>query len=121
MLTITFCVLLQVPLGILPKSETSHEGMIDIMEHFQQYVPINTETSKLTIPGVDEREVHADTFHHVLFGGDLLTAKRARGSQYTRNNSLRGRDRLEGLKPVVEDWHAKVCFLGVSSSAFDNG
>ena len=93
--------------------------MIDIMERFQLYVP---ETSKLTIPGVGEREVHADTFHHVLFGGgDLLTAKPARGSQYTRNNSLRGRDRLEGLKPVVEDWHAKVCFLGVSSSAFDNG
>ena len=26
---------------------------------------------------------------------------------------LQGKDRLEGLLPVVEDWHAKVCLLGV--------
>ena len=72
--------------------------MIDIMEHLQQYVPLETEVDKLTIPGVGEREVHADTFHHVLFGGDQLTAKRARGSQHVQSNSLRGKDRLEGLK-----------------------
>ena len=88
--------------------------MIDIVEHLQQYVPLETEVDKLSIPGVGEREVHADKFHHLLFGGDQLTAKRARGSQHVRNNSLRGKDRLEGLKPVVEDWHAKVCLLGVS-------
>ena len=29
-------------------------------------------------------------------------------------NSVRGKDRLEGLEPVVEDWHTKVCLLGVS-------
>ena len=99
---------MQVSLGILPKSEISHKGMIEIVEHFQQYVPLKMETGKLTIPGVGEREVHA------LFGGDLLTAKRAQGSQYTRRNSLCGKDRLEGFKPVVEDWHAKMCLLGVS-------
>lgn len=97
----------------MPKCETSHEDMIDIMEHHQQYVPLQTETSKCTLPGLGDKEVHANTFHHVLFGGDLLTAKRARGSQYTRSNSLRGKERLEGLKPVIEDWHAKVCLLGV--------
>ena len=92
--------------------------MIDIMEHLQQYVPLETEVDKLTIPGVGEREVHADTFHHVLFGGDQLTAKRARGSQHVQSNSLRGKDRLEGLKPVVEDWHTKVCLLGVSCTIY---
>lgn len=97
---------MQVPLGILPKSETAHDQMIDIMEHYQQYVPMMTEVDKLSIPGVGEREVHADRFHHLLFGGDQLTAKRGRGSQHVRSNSLRGKDRLEGLKPVVEDWHA---------------
>ena len=34
--------------------------------------------------------------------------------------TLRGKDRLEGLKPVVEDWHAKVCFLGVSRNSCCN-
>ena len=88
--------------------------MIDIMENLQQYVPLAMEVDKLSIPGVGEREVHADKFHHLWFGRDQLTAKRARGSQHVRNNSLRGKDRLEGLKPVVKDWHAKVCLLGVS-------
>ena len=46
-------------------------------------------------------------------GGDQMTAARARGSQRVRSNSERGKDRLEGLQPVVEDWHAKVCLLGV--------
>ena len=88
--------------------------MIDIMEHFQQYVPMTSEVSKLSIPNVGEKEIHADTFHHILFGGDQLTAKRARGSQHIRSNSLRGKDRIEGLKPVIEEWHAKVCLLGIS-------
>ena len=92
----------------MPKSETSHEDMIAIMEHFQQYVPLETETSTVDVEGIGEKEIHADRFHHVLFGGDQLTAKRARGSQYVRSNSLRGKERLEGLKPVVEDWHTKV-------------
>lgn len=82
--------------------------MIDIMENLQQYVPLEAEVEKLLIPGIGKREVHADTFHHVLFGGDQLTAKCTRGSKHVCSNSLRGKDRLEGLKPVVEDWHVKV-------------
>ena len=88
--------------------------MIDIMEHLQQYAPVVSELGKLSIPGVREREVHSDNFHHLLFGGDQLTAKRARGNQHVWSNSLREKDRLEGLKSVVEDWHSKVCLLGVS-------
>lgn len=42
-----------------------------------------------------------------------MTAARARESKRVRNNSERGKDRFEGLHPVVEDWHAKVCLLGV--------
>ena len=80
------------------------------------YIIMYNHSNAITIipgRGLGEKEVHTDTFHHILFGGDLLTAKRARGSQYTRSNSLRGKERLEGLKPVIEDWHAKVCLLGV--------
>ena len=43
-----------------------------------------------------------------------MTAARARGSQRIRDNSYTGKSRLEGLQPVVEDFHAKMCFLGVS-------
>ena len=84
------------------------------METLQKYVPVQTEEAVVEIPDVGEKLVHADNFHYVLFGGDMLTAKRARGSKHIRSNSLRGLDRLEGLLPVAEDWHAKVCLMGVS-------
>ena len=54
-----------------------------------------------------------DKFHQILFGGDQLTVARARGSQRIRKNSERGNERLEGLTPVCEDWHTKLCLLGV--------
>lgn len=69
-----------------------------------------------TVPGVDEDsqvEMIEEIFHTILFGGDQMTAARARGSQRVRKNSECGRDRLEGLQPVCEDWHAKLCLLGV--------
>ena len=42
-----------------------------------------------------------------------MTAARVRGSHRVRCNSERGKDRLEGLQPVCEDWHAKASLLGV--------
>lgn len=46
-------------------------------------------------------------------GGDQMTCARVRGSQRIRSNSERGVDRLQGVVPVTEDWHAKQCFLEV--------
>ena len=51
----------------------------------------------------------------ICTGGDQLTVARSRGFQRIRINSTRRKDRLEGLVPIVEDWHAKVSILGVSS------
>ena len=53
------------------------------------------------------------TFCHVLFGGDQLTVAHARGAQTVLGNSHNESDCLEGLVPVVEDWHAKVTFMKV--------
>ena len=49
----------------------------------------------------------------ICAGGDQLTAERARGSQRISDNSRTGVERLEGLTPVVKDWHAKMCLLEV--------
>ena len=57
---------------------------------------------------------------YMFSGGDQLTAARARSGQRIRSNSLRGKDRLEGMVPVIEDWHAKVCLLGVSTCPFSH-
>ncbi len=104
---------LQVPLEILPKSETKHEDMISILDTLHQYVPTTS-----TIQSIESIEVSVDHFHYTLFGGDMLTTARARGSKKIRSNSERGKDRLEGLLPVTEDWHAKVCLLSVRSEMF---
>ena len=49
----------------------------------------------------------------MLFGGDQLTAERARSSRQAGSNSDNAKGRLEGLVPVVEDWHSKVGLEGL--------
>lgn len=92
--------------------------MISILDSLHQYVPTVTSVHTTEIPGSsgssEAVEFPVDNFHYVLFGGDQLTAVRARGGKNIRSNSERGRDRLQGLIPVIEDWHTKVCLLGVS-------
>ena len=82
---------------MLPKSETKHDDiMICIMDKLQRYVPVVSEEVLTDIPEIGEKTGHADWFHHTLFGGDMLAAKRARGSQYIRSNSTRGISRSWG-------------------------
>ena len=47
-----------------------------------------------------------------LVGGDQVTVARIRGAQRIRGNSETSQ-RLEGILPVAEDLHAKMCFLEV--------
>lgn len=44
-----------------------------------------------------------------------MTAARVRSSQRLMSNSETEVERLEGMTALVEDWHAKVVFLRVSS------
>ncbi len=106
----------QVPLGIIPKSEISYEGIIAIMDELHHYVPTSTSVMEVDRPNSSEKvEVAVDQFHYILMGGDQLSVARARGSQKLRGNAIRPRDRLDGLVPVCEDWHAKGCFITVST------
>ena len=44
-------------MGILPKCETLHENIIAIiMEHLQQYVPLETETNTINIEGLEKNK-----------------------------------------------------------------
>ena len=52
-------------------------------------------------------------FSTTIVGGDQLTVSRIRGSQRIRGNSDTSEQRLDGLLPVSEDWHAKMCFMEV--------
>ena len=63
-------------------------------------MPMTTEVTKLSIRNVGEKEIHADTFHHILFGGDQLTAKRARGSQQLSKRKRYNRRALTSYRIV---------------------
>ena len=111
-----FALCIQVPLGIILKSEINHADMIAILEDLHKYVPMVTSVTKtsVTVEGkVEDCSVTEDRFHRMLLGGDQLTAARARGAQRIRSNSERSLDRLEGFEPTSEDWHAKGILLAV--------
>ncbi len=89
-----------------------HAEMIEIVSNLQTYVPTKSTEVDVEISETSEScQVAVDPFHHTLFGGDVLTV--ARESKDIRSNSRRGNERLEGVVPVIEDWHAKLCFLEV--------
>ena len=119
-MTVLLCIILcnahfQVPLGILPKNESKGEDMVAIMAHLHQYVPLVEETRDCHVASIDQTvKVTTARANPILIGGDQLTAARARGAQKAKANALSPSDRLEGLVPMVEDWHAKVVLLSVS-------
>ena len=105
--------LFQVPLGIIMKNENKIDEMVDILTDLQ-YIPMTTYTKTVDVPGTGDTElIKLDSLHHLLIGGDQLTAERIRGAQSLRKNSTHAAGHLEGFVPVSEDWHAKVCFLQV--------
>ena len=61
------------------KNENKHSKMINIMHTLHQYVPIISKES--------EGALCRCAVHKVLFGGDQLTAARARGCRDLRLNS----------------------------------
>ena len=102
-------------MGVLNKSEMKYDDMISIMEYLHHYVPTETGTVEIDLPDSGGKfDLTKTSFHTILFGGDQLTAKRARGSQMIRSNSVTSSEQINGLLPTSEDWHAKLCFLEVS-------
>lgn len=108
--------------------------MIEILKELQEYVPTSTTTKDVPVKdSPTPRQVHVDKFHQLLLGkkkvrqslaiydnhddtlqgGDQLTASRIRSGKRIKRNSVRGKERLEGFVPASEDWHAKMCLLGV--------
>lgn len=99
---------------MLPYNETAYEDMIQILTHAQKYVPSKTVKRNLVLPSKNTISYEEEHYAVTLIGGDQLTVARARGAQRIRSNSTKSEDRLDGLLPVTEDWHAKMCLLQVS-------
>ena len=101
---------------MITKNEQYTKNMIEIMDEMQQYVPSIQRTSTVAA-GDKEYQVEQDVVHPLLFGGDQLTVKNARAAQTAKSAEPLSLGRLEGLVPVFEDWHARLCLLNVSYSA----
>ena len=93
------------------KNENQLDEMVDILATLHQYVPLHEVQVETDEDGDEPATV--EILHKVLFGGDLLTAIRAKGAQRIRQNSEHPVGRLEGFIPVAEDWHAKVVLMEV--------
>ena len=89
--------------------------MVEILSELHKYVPYKEFTREVTIPSLGETvSDETATVCTTLFGGDQLTAVRARGAIAAMSNASTATKRLEGIIPVIEDWHAQLTFLEVS-------
>jgi len=93
--------------------------MLEIMKVVHRYVPLVQHTTTETVK-IDDAEEDAvivqQRVHPVLFGGDQLTVERSRNIQNVLSTSDTASARLEGLVPVAEDWHTKMCLYKVHST-----
>ena len=80
---------------------------MEILEHIHQYVPANEVRRELVDPETEEVMTIED--HRFV-----TTTARARGALLIREDCDLGKDRLDGLLPVTEDWHAKLCLMKVT-------
>lgn len=56
---------------------------------------------------------HNTEITQILFRGNQVTAARAHSELKAMCNATIAAKRLEGIIPVIEDWHAEVIFLQV--------
>ena len=112
---------MQIPLGVLLKNENKGSDMVEILAHLHQYVPTRDYEEEVYIRSINETvAVHKSEVRRLLFGGDQLTAARAHSALKAMSNATTATKRLEGIVPVVEDWHTQVCFLDVIWKYFFN-
>lgn len=60
--------------------------------------------------------LYTDAVQAILLGGDQLSSAMARRVIADRKNSMNAAERFDGIIPVTEDWHSKLCYLTVSST-----
>ena len=97
-------------MGVLFHSEQYNDDMRDILKKVYRYVPSSGSVGDRGNGAGDSTQVNS---FPVLFGGDQLTTERARTVKNVLSNSDSASSRLQGLIPVTEDWHAKMCLYKV--------
>ena len=87
-------------MGVLFKNENVTEDIIEILRHFQSYLPF------VTVDGEKK-------FVRQLCVGDQLSVERAVNAIHSVSNGYTEEDRLEGFNLQLGDWHTGVKILEV--------
>ena len=96
------------------ENENKIDEMCNAMDKLHVYVPTKEVLNKRLRSSRETINIKDYNFCKILLGGDQLTVARARGSAAARVDHDTSKDRLDGLIPVIEDWHAKQCLLKVN-------
>ena len=85
------------------------------MDRLHRYVPTQTNNVTITFADTGETLTYAEhNFHPICCSGDQLTVACERTAQSVRHHSENELDRLEGLVPIVDDWHTNMTFVKVA-------
>ena len=103
----------KVPLGVCLQNENKLDEMGKILDHYMTLVPSVPSECEVLLPNGSNILVDNTQFHSILFGGDQLTVARIRGTKALRDTEENPVHRLEGVTPVIEDWHARMALLKV--------
>ena len=104
------------------RNENKVDEMVTILDELHKYVPTTRNVMEVLVPIETESDIiEVDNFHQILLSGDQLTVVRSCSAQALRQNSENGRTQLQGFEPTIEDWHAKMCFMEVSSTIDSRG
>ena len=95
-------------------NENKLDEMRQIMEILHKYVPTRPSVGTFNLPNGESLEYDNTKLFEILFGGDQLTVARAAGVKALRLGHETAQERLDGLLPVIEDWHARVVLLKVN-------
>ncbi len=111
-----FAIDMPVPIGVLLKNENKLAEMGKILDDYMKLVPTIAATGNYLLPNHSTVEFDATQFHGIPFGDHQLTVARMRGTQILRATEETAVKRLQGILPVVEDWHTRMTFLKVEVS-----
>ncbi len=101
-------------MGVLLHNENKLDEMSKILDHLMQFVPALSKEIDVALPDGSMIKLDDTKFFKIFLGGDQLTVARVRGTQALRVTQDRAMDRLQGLIPVNEDWHARMALIKVS-------
>ena len=100
-------------LRVLLHNENKLDEMGYIMDRFMKLVPQQPDEAIAVLPNGDMLEFDNTQFSKILLGGDQLTVARARGTRAIRRTESTPANRLQGLIPVIEDWHVRMSLMKV--------